>query len=79
MAEGSGPVSFYVPLRGFSHHDSPQGYLHDPSLPPVFAEHLRKVAPERVEVQEIDSHINDAAFAEALVKQVLQYRAAVQE
>jgi uncharacterized protein (UPF0261 family) len=73
MSEGSGPVSFYVPLKGFSHHDSPQGYLHDPSLPPVFAQHLRKHAPERAEVQEIDAHINDAAFADALVEQVLKY------
>ena len=68
-----GPVSFFVPLQGFSNHDSPEGHLHDPSLPPVFARYLKKVLPDFVEVREIDNHINDAEFADALTAQVLAY------
>ncbi len=74
VVEGAkGPVSFFVPLQGFSNHDSPEGHLHDTSLPPVLAEHLRKVMPEFVNVREFDSHINDAGFADALTEQVLAY------
>lgn len=73
ISEGDGPVSFYVPLQGFSSHDSPHGYLQDTSLPPVFAAYLRQAVPERAELHEIDAHINDDAFAAALVSQVLKY------
>ena len=50
IKEAKGPVVFFVPLLGFSAHDSEQGHLYDPSLPPVFAEHLKKVMPEGVPV-----------------------------
>ncbi len=74
LIEGAkGPVSWFVPLRGFSHHDSPQGHLHDPSLPPVFAQALRQALPAGVPVTEIDCHINDAPFADAIVRQVLDW------
>lgn len=72
VAEARGPVSFFVPLKGFSNHDSPQGHLHDLSLPPVLAEHLKKVMPAGV-TRELDYHMNDEEFADALVDQVLEY------
>ena len=65
-------VSFFVPLKGFSNHDSPDGHLHDPSLCPVFAQAIREALPASVEVREFDCHINDEAFADALVAQVLR-------
>jgi len=73
IAQARGPVSFLVPLRGFSAHDSEQGYLHDPSLPPVFLGFLRAAMPPGVPVREIDCHINDEPFADALIEQVLQF------
>jgi len=72
ISQARGPVSFFVPLRGFSAHDSEQGYLHDPSLPPVFAAHLKSVIPAGVPVFEIDCHINDSLFADAIIERVLQ-------
>jgi uncharacterized protein (UPF0261 family) len=72
-ADARGPVSFFVPLRGFSAHDSPQGYLHDPSLPPVFAAHLKSVIPPGVSMMEFDCHINDEPFADAIIRQVLEH------
>lgn len=71
IAGAKGPVSFFVPLKGFSHHDSPEGHLHDPSLCPVFSEALKKALPASVPVTEFDCHINDPQFAEAIVEQVL--------
>ena len=70
-AEAKGPVSFFVPLKGFSHHDSPEGHLHDPSLCPVFATALKKALPASVDIREFDCHINDPQFADAIVAQVL--------
>lgn len=68
-----GPVAFFVPLLGFSNHDSTDGHLHDPSLPPVFAEHLKKVMPAGVPVVELPLHINDEKFADALVEQAIAF------
>lgn len=73
IADANGPVSFYVPLKGFSNHDSPEGYLHDLSLPPVLAKHLKNNLPADVETHELDYHINDPEFADAMVEQVLAY------
>jgi uncharacterized protein (UPF0261 family) len=47
--------------------------LHDPSLPPVFLGFLRAAMPAGVPVREIDCHINDEPFADALIEQVLKY------
>jgi len=72
VAEAKGPVSFFVPLKGFSHHDSPQGHLHDPSLCPVFLDGVKASMPGSVYVAEFDYHINDEPFADALVDEVLR-------
>jgi uncharacterized protein (UPF0261 family) len=74
IAGAKGPVAFFVPLRGFSSHDSPQGHLHDPSLPPVFAEHLQKVMPAGVPVIVLDYHINDEGFADAIIEKALEFQ-----
>lgn len=70
LQEATGPVRFYVPLQGFSAHDSPEGHIHDPSLPPIFAEYLDRVMPDHVDVRRFDCHINDDAFADALTAAV---------
>ncbi len=72
IREARGPVSFFIPLRGFSNHDSPDGHLHDPSLCPVFANSIRAQLPASVEVREYDCHFNDEVFADAIVEKVLQ-------
>jgi uncharacterized protein (UPF0261 family) len=70
VKEAKGPVRVYLPLRGFSSHDSRSGAIHEPSLPPLFAEYVAKVMPGNVEVHVIDAHINDDAFADALIDAV---------
>ena len=74
IQKAKGPVSFFVPLLGFSAHDSEQGHLHDPSLPPVFAEHLKKVMPAGVPVTAFPYHINDERFAVKILEQVLAFQ-----
>jgi uncharacterized protein (UPF0261 family) len=74
IKEAKGPVAFFVPLLGFSAHDSEQGHLYDPSLPPVFVEHLKKVMPAGVPVVVLPNHINDEQFAAKIAEQVLVFR-----
>lgn len=73
IADAKGPVSFFVPLTGFSHHDSPEGHLHDPAMCPVFLSALKEALPKTVVAREFNCHINDAQFADAIVEQVLEY------
>ncbi|WP_227820031.1 Tm-1-like ATP-binding domain-containing protein [Marinobacterium aestuarii] len=73
IPDATGPVSFFIPLRGFSEHDSPRGHLHDPSLPPVFAAHLQSLRPSNLDLREFDFHINDHQFADTIVEQVVKY------
>jgi uncharacterized protein (UPF0261 family) len=71
IREAKGRVVFFVPLLGFSAHDSEQGHLHDLNLPPVFAEHLKKIMPAGVPVKIFPYHINDERFAQKIVDQAL--------
>jgi uncharacterized protein (UPF0261 family) len=73
IAQAQGPVAFFVPLKGFSSHDSTEGHLHDPSLPPVFAAQLKKVMPKAAQVIELPQHINDPGFADAVIAQVITF------
>lgn len=75
IAQAKGPVSFLVPMTGFSNHDSPDGYLHDPSLCPVFADAMEAAMPPGQHITRYPGHINDPAFADAIVAQVLAYTA----
>jgi uncharacterized protein (UPF0261 family) len=78
IAQAKGPVAFFVPMLGFSAHDSPEGHLHDLSMPPVFAAHLKKVMPKGVPVIEVPRHINDPEFADAVIAQVIKFQHAKQ-
>jgi uncharacterized protein (UPF0261 family) len=74
IRSAKGPVAFFIPLLGFSAHDSEQGELHDLTLPPVFAEHLKKAMPEDVPVSVLPYHINDERFAAAITEQAIEFR-----
>jgi uncharacterized protein (UPF0261 family) len=67
VREAKGPVRIFIPLRGFSHHDSPEGHLHDLSQPGPFADYVREVMPEGVAVDTVDAHFNDEAFSDAVI------------
>ncbi len=73
LAEAKGPVSFYVPLGGFSSHDSAEGNLHQPDLPPIFAKQCAAAFPDNVTLHAVNAHINDPIFADALVAAALPF------
>ena len=65
-----GPVRFLLPLRGVSAIDAPGQSFHDPEADDVLFSTIRsgwKPAANR-RLVEIDAHINDPAFAAALVE-----------
>jgi uncharacterized protein (UPF0261 family) len=67
VGEATGPVRVFTPLGGFSNHDSPDGHIHDTSLPGPFAEYLKSVIPPQVPVTVIDGHFNDEVFSDAIL------------
>lgn len=66
-ADAKGPVQFYIPLRGFSNHDSPDGHIHDPDMPRPFSEYMHKVMPKNVVLRDVDAHLNDPEFADTII------------
>lgn len=64
-----GPVRFLLPCKGVSAIDAPEKPFHDPAANAALFDAIRngwKPAPNR-QLIEIDAHINDAAFADAVV------------
>jgi uncharacterized protein (UPF0261 family) len=74
IRNAKGPVAFFVPLHGFSEHDSERGHLHDLTLPPVFAAHLKQVMPAGVPIVEVPCHINDELFANKIIEQIIAFQ-----
>jgi uncharacterized protein (UPF0261 family) len=73
FADANGPISFYVPLKGFSNHDSEFGHLHEPTMPPKFASYVTQVMPTNVDLHIQDAHFNDVAFADAILAKAREY------
>ena len=63
----AGPTTLVLPLRGVSAIDAPGQPFHDPAADAALFDSLRTHVAPSVRVVEIDAHINDAAFAQALV------------
>ncbi len=65
-----GPTKFVIPLRGWSEADSVQGPLFEPETNAIFIAELKSLLNERIEIVEVDAHINDLQFAEVVVSQL---------
>lgn len=68
--KAKGPVRVFIPIKGFSSHDSEAGHLYEPELPPYFVNTLKKHLDKGVKLEVLDCHINDDEFAHALVHAV---------
>jgi len=71
LNHATAPVTLVLPLRGVSMLDAPGQPFHDPDADRVLFDTLRASVAPPVRVVEIDAHINDPAFAEALVREML--------
>lgn len=71
IAGAKSAVSFFVPMQGFSAHDSTEGHLHEPDMPKYFLARAQRAFPESVNLKSFNAHINDEAFADALADEAL--------
>jgi uncharacterized protein (UPF0261 family) len=71
LNHATAPVTLVLPLRGVSMLDAPGQPFHDSDADCVLFDTLRTSVAPPVRVVEIDAHINDPAFADALVRELL--------
>ena len=67
LNQARGPTKFLVPLRGWAAPDREGRPLYEPETDRVFIEELRRRLKPEIEIREIDAHIEDPAFAQAVV------------
>jgi uncharacterized protein (UPF0261 family) len=72
LSAATGPTALFVPLRGVSMIDADGQPFHDAEADAALFEELRKVG-DGVELVELDVHINDPEFAQAMVEKLDGY------
>jgi uncharacterized protein (UPF0261 family) len=55
-------VKILIPANGWSEADRQGGPLYDPEMNQLFTRRLKQLLNPQIEIQEVDHHINDAAF-----------------
>ncbi|GAA4887520.1 Tm-1-like ATP-binding domain-containing protein [Streptomonospora salina] len=69
----AGPVSLFLPLGGVSALSVPGGPFYDPGADEaLFAALRERVDPARVELHELDTHVNDPRFAAAMTDRLTE-------
>lgn len=71
LNQSTAPVRVLLPRKGISQIDAEGGVFYDPALDQALFSAIRMHAAGPVEVIEMDAHVNDKAFAEALVTNLL--------
>ncbi|MBD0318643.1 MAG: Tm-1-like ATP-binding domain-containing protein [Thermoleophilia bacterium] len=66
LNRATGPVTLFVPLRGVSAISTAGEPFHDPAADAALVEALRRHLRPPVEVRELDTDVNDPAFADAM-------------
>ena len=67
----NGRVRILIPLRGFSSLDREGNIFYDPVADKAFIDSLKSSLRKAIEIQEIDAHINDSEFSEAVVNEFI--------
>jgi len=67
LNKAKGPVVVLIPLRGWTEWNKEGGELYDPEANKAFIESLKRHITSRVQIVEMDCHINDPIFAEKAV------------
>ncbi len=76
LNRSTGPTALFVPLRGVSMIDAPDMPFHDPDADVALFESVRDhLSQDKVELVELDLHINDDAFAAAMTERLLSFLA----
>jgi len=67
LNRANGPVKVLIPTRGFSSWDREGKSFYDREADKIFIDSLKQSLHPSIMVSEIDAHINDEQFAEAIV------------
>lgn len=67
LSTAQGPVVFYLPVHGGNEWDRAGGPLADAEGLAAFCEAIRQHCPANVDLVELDCHINDMAFHDAVL------------
>lgn len=67
LAQAVGPVTVFLPTRGCNEWDRAGGPLSDPDALAAFCAEMRAVCPANARLVELDAHINDTAFVDAVL------------
>ncbi|NUP86619.1 MAG: Tm-1-like ATP-binding domain-containing protein, partial [Burkholderiaceae bacterium] len=67
LCAATGPTALLLPRRGIHAWDLPGEPMHDPEGHRAFMDAMRDAAPPNVDVRDLDLHINDAAFSDAVL------------
>jgi uncharacterized protein (UPF0261 family) len=67
LAAAKGPTHFFLPVKGVQAWDQEGEETYDPEALADMLDEARQVMPARVDMTEVDAHINDAGFAEAVL------------
>ena len=70
LNEATGPVTVFIPLGGVSMIDVPGQDFYDPAADAALFQALRDNLDPRVQVIELDTDINDPAFAHAMANEL---------
>ena len=70
LTAATGPTVLFVPLRGVSMIATEGQAFHDPAADEALFGALRENLAPNVEVHELDTDVNDPAFAEAMANRL---------
>jgi len=62
-----GPVAIVIPLQGFSAVDKQGQHFYDPEADAAFVRVIKDTVKKKVDIIEVDAHINDVKFAKKVV------------
>ena len=71
LNEARGPVHVVAPTRGFSLADAEGGDLWDPEADHAFLDSLRASLRPDIPYEQLDAHVDDAAFADVVAERYL--------
>jgi uncharacterized protein (UPF0261 family) len=71
LSRATAPTTLFVPLKGVSALDREGQRFHDPDADAALFDALRRNVGPAVTLVELDLHINDPAFADAMAEQLL--------
>ncbi|NOD93733.1 UPF0261 family protein [Ruegeria sp. HKCCD4884] len=67
LGAAKGPTHFFLPLQGIEAWDKEGEEAYDPQALAEMIDEARRVMPDQVPMTELDAHINDTAFCDAVL------------